>query len=76
MPKGILIYHGLGTWMGYAVRWDWTPPWLLAASIVSILSLGVHFLRKYGLLARRRTVAPGIEAGAAAVLAVSQGQAS
>jgi cytochrome c biogenesis protein len=47
LPDGVLVYEGLHTWMGYAVFYDWTIPWLLAACLVAIGSLGWHFHGKY-----------------------------
>lgn len=47
LPDGILVYEELRTWMGYAVFYDWTIPWLLAACLVAIGSLGWHFHGKY-----------------------------
>lgn len=47
MPEGALVYEDLTTWMGYAVRYDWTLPWLLAACLVAVLSLGRYFWQKY-----------------------------
>lgn len=46
---GTLVYDGLRTWMGYRVAYDPTLPWLLAASLLAALALGVH----YGLKFRR-----------------------
>lgn len=44
---GVLLYEGLSTWMGYTVFYDWTIGWLLAASIVAVLSLAWHFWKKF-----------------------------
>lgn len=46
-PEGTLVYEDLTTWMGYAVRYDWTLPWLLAACLVAVLSLAWYFWGKY-----------------------------
>jgi cytochrome c biogenesis protein len=43
---GRLRYEGLTTWMGYSVFSDWTLPWLLAACLVAVASLGWHYWRK------------------------------
>lgn len=48
LPQGDLVYRGLGTWMGYTVRSDWTPPWLAAAGVFSALGIAIHFKRKFG----------------------------
>ena len=48
LPGGTLVYEGLRTWMGYQVFYDWTMPWLLAATIVAVISLAWHFWRKFG----------------------------
>ena len=47
LPEGVLEYLELRTWMGYQVYYDWTVPWLLAASVVAVLSLGWYFWRKF-----------------------------
>jgi cytochrome c biogenesis protein ResB len=47
LPDGVLEYQELRTWMGYQVYYDWTVPWLLAASVVAVLSLASYFWRKY-----------------------------
>lgn len=47
LPGGVLAYEGLSTWMGYNVFYDWTMPWLLAACLLAVVSLGVHFRRKF-----------------------------
>ncbi len=47
LPDGVLEYRELRTWMGYQVYYDWTVPWLLAASIVAVLSLAWYFWRKF-----------------------------
>lgn len=47
LPGGTLEYRGLTTWMGFKVRSDWTMPWLLAAVLVAVLSLGWHYWRKF-----------------------------
>ncbi len=47
LAEGELVYEGLSTWMGYHVFHDWTLPWLLAAALVGILSLGWHFRMKF-----------------------------
>lgn len=47
LPGGMLVYFGLLTWMGYAVFYDWTIHWLLAASVTAVLALGWHFWRKF-----------------------------
>jgi len=47
LPGGVLQYQELRTWMGYQVYYDWTVPWLLAASVIAVLSLAAYFWRKY-----------------------------
>ncbi len=47
VPGGILVYEGLRTWMGYAVFYDWTMPWLLAACALAVIALAWHFREKY-----------------------------
>ncbi len=61
LPHGTLIYRGLGTWMGYAVAWDWTPPWLAAAGLVGVVGVALHFLRKYARGSSSDTVRGGRE---------------
>lgn len=47
LPEGRLEYRALRGWMGYTVFYDWTIPWLLAACLVAIAAMGVHFWRKF-----------------------------
>ncbi len=47
LPEGRIEYRGLRSWMGYTVFYDWTIPWLLAASLVAIGALGAHFWSKF-----------------------------
>ena len=47
LPGGKLVYLGLRSWMGYLVTYDRTLPWLLAAAVVAVLSLGAHFWQKF-----------------------------
>lgn len=47
LPDGRLIYKELRTWMGFAVHYDWTLPWLFAAGVMAVLSLGWHYWRRY-----------------------------
>lgn len=47
LGDGELRFDGLTSWMGYTVFYDWTLPWLGAAALVAILSLGFHFWRKF-----------------------------
>ncbi len=47
LPDGTLEYRELRTWMGYRFFHDWTIPWMLAACVVAVLSLGWHFQRKF-----------------------------
>lgn len=47
LPQGQLELTELRMWMGYSVFYDWTIPWMLAASTLAVLSLGWHFLRKF-----------------------------
>ncbi len=42
---GQLTYKGLRTWMGFVVFYDWTLPWLLAASLFTVLALAWHYWR-------------------------------
>ena len=48
-PQGVLEYERLSTWMGYTVHSDWTLPWLAAASLLAVVSLGWHFWRLFAL---------------------------
>lgn len=47
LPGGTIEYHGLETWMGYTVFYDWTIPWLLATCLMAVLSLSWHFWTKF-----------------------------
>lgn len=47
LPGGTLVYEGLRTWMGYRVAYDPTLPWLLVASLLSALSLALHYVLKF-----------------------------
>lgn len=47
LEGGVLAYEGLSTWMGYNVFYDWTLPWLIAACLTAIASLGWHFWRRF-----------------------------
>lgn len=47
LPEGRLEYRGLRGWMGYTVFYDRTIPWLLAACVVAVLALGLHFWNKF-----------------------------
>lgn len=55
LPGGTLVYEGLRTWMGYAVFYDWTMPWLLAACALAVIALAWHFHGKYFAQAWRET---------------------
>ncbi|VAX08542.1 hypothetical protein MNBD_GAMMA25-811 [hydrothermal vent metagenome] len=44
---GRLKYESLRVWMGYAVFYDWTIPWLLSACVMTVLGMGWHFWRKF-----------------------------
>lgn len=41
-PEGTLEYVGLRKWMGYKIAADPTMPWILAVSLVIVLSLAWH----------------------------------
>ncbi len=47
LADGVLVYDGLRSWMGYTVFYDFTLPWLLAAGVLAVLSLGMHFWQKF-----------------------------
>ena len=47
LPEGELTYLKLASWMGYEVSYDFTLPWLLAASILAIMSMAWHFWQKF-----------------------------
>ena len=47
LDGGTLVYEGLTTWMGYNVFYDWTIPWVLAASLLAVGALGWHFARQF-----------------------------
>jgi cytochrome c biogenesis protein len=52
LSGGILRYQKLTTWMGYKIDYDWTRPWLLAAALIGLLGLFVHFILKFNLIVR------------------------
>ena len=47
LAGGMLEYDGLRTWMGYRVYADWTLPWLMAASLLAALALGMHYVLRF-----------------------------
>jgi hypothetical protein len=47
LPGGRLVFDELRTWMGYRVAYDPTLPWLLVASLLSALSLALHYALKF-----------------------------
>jgi len=47
LADGVLEYNGLRSWMGYTVSYDFTLPWLLAAGVLAVGSMAVHFWRKF-----------------------------
>lgn len=49
LPRGVLVYERLGTWMGYTVFYDWTLPWLLVACVLAVASLAWHFWKKFAM---------------------------
>ena len=44
---GQLVYHGVRQWMGYNVYYDSTRSWMIAACLVAIFSMALHFLHKF-----------------------------
>jgi cytochrome c biogenesis protein ResB len=44
---GELRYVGLRTWMGYKVAYDPVVSWLLAAALVAVLALVMHYAIKF-----------------------------
>lgn len=44
---GTLRYEGLRMWMGYAVFYDPTVPWLLAACAIAVAALAWHFAARF-----------------------------
>jgi len=46
LPGGELTYNELRSWMGFSVSYDWSLPWLLAACLVAVASIGWHYWRK------------------------------
>ena len=47
LPDGELTYLELRKWMGYDISYDFTLPWLLAASILAVVSMAWHFWQKF-----------------------------
>jgi len=58
LHDGRLTYRELRTWMGFKVFYDWTLPWLLAAGVMAVLSLGWHYWRKCAAKPWRATEEP------------------
>jgi cytochrome c biogenesis protein len=52
LDEGVLVYEGLTAWMGYKVFYDPTLPWLAAAALLAIASLGTFCWRRFGRTAR------------------------
>ncbi len=49
-PQGSLRYRELSSWMGYRVDYDMTRPWMLAAALIGLLALMLHYVEKFGWL--------------------------
>ena len=47
LPDGELTYLELRKWMGYDFSYDFTLPWLLASSILAVVSMAWHFWQKF-----------------------------
>ena len=47
LPEGKLTFLELRKWMGYDISYDFTLPWLLAASLLAVLSMAWHFWQKF-----------------------------
>ena len=47
LPEGELTYMELRKWMGYDISYDFTLPWLLAAGILAVGSMALHFWLKF-----------------------------
>ena len=43
LPGGTLSYEGPRMWMGYAIFYDPTLSWLLAAALIGVLAMAWHF---------------------------------
>ena len=57
LPQGSLRYRELTSWMGYRVDYDWTRPWMLAAALIGLVALMLHYLDKFGWLGMPRVFA-------------------
>lgn len=55
LGDGVLRYNGLGTWLGYRVVFDPTPPWLVATVLLGVASLATFYAR---LWRRKRPAVP------------------
>jgi hypothetical protein len=64
LDDGVLSYQGLRAWMGYKIYWDPTLPWLLAACLVAVGSLGWHFAVRFASRPWRTDLDAGAEPGA------------
>lgn len=47
LPGGELQYQALTTWKGFAVKYDWTIPYMLALSLIAVGALAAHYWSKY-----------------------------
>lgn len=47
IPGGTLIYQDLRMWMGYQITHDWTTKWVLAAALLAVAFMGLHFWQRY-----------------------------
>jgi len=55
LADGELEYVSLSTWMGYAIFYDFTLPWLLAASTLAVVSMAAYFWGKFSVRAWDKT---------------------
>ena len=55
LAEGELEYVSLRSWMGYAIFYDFTLPWLLAASTLAVVSMAAYFWGKFSVRAWDKT---------------------
>lgn len=47
LPEGKVTFFEVKKWMGYSIKYDPSTKWVLAASVVALLGLAWHIMRKF-----------------------------